>query len=80
MVDINNSNYNQTIALHEFFGHGRPLSIQSPGNVHDPGDAIRFENLVWRLIGEPNKQNDGRYHDDNNGVPMTDYTSLPTFR
>ncbi len=79
-LDTTSPKYNETIALHEFFGHGRPKSIESPTAKHDQGDAIRFENLVWRLLGKPEKQNDGSKHADQRGIPMTDPQALPTFR
>lgn len=62
--------FNSVISLHGFFGHRRPLSIESPVNIHDSGDAVRFENLVWRLLGEPNRQNDGSKHANKDNRPL----------
>lgn len=79
VLDTTNKNYDEVTALHEFFGHGRPLSTETANTKHDKGDAIRFENLVWRLLGKPNNQRDGSDHGDQNGVPMTDSKDLPKF-
>ena len=83
IVDPNNSSYNKITALHEFFGHGRPLSIESPNNIHNADDAILFENLVWRLLGEPHNQRNGSNHGNRvrTASKIPNYnTALPSFR
>ena len=82
-IDPTNPKYQKTFALHEFFGHGRPLSIESPDSKHNEDDAVLFENLAWRLLGEPDKQRDGSDHGPNakDKIKITDYkTALPSFR
>jgi hypothetical protein len=72
------SSYNEVIPLHEFFGHGRPLSIETPTSLHNQDDALLFENLVWRLLGMPENQRDG--HDHANEQLLKDKSALPSFR
>ena len=80
-LDTTSPKYDEATALHEFFGHGRPVSIESPSTKHNQDDAILFENLVWRLLGKPEKQRKG---DDHGPVPrkiIPNYTTaLPSFR
>ena len=55
------SNYDQVVTpLHEVFGHGRPISLGRLSSQDE--DAIRFENMVWRILKMPLKQRDGSDH------------------
>ncbi len=75
------SSYNEVIPLHEFFGHGRPVSMETPTTPHDLGDAIRFENLVWRLLGKPENWRDGKEHNIiDKSKPIENPRGLPSFR
>ncbi|MFH6991773.1 hypothetical protein [Flavobacterium sp. FlaQc-48] len=78
-LDTTSNYYDEATALHEFFGHGRPVSIESPSTKHNPDDAILFENLVWRLLGKPDKQKNGKNHDKFIVIPNYT-TALPSFR
>lgn len=74
-----NKKYDETTALHEFFGHARPKSIETATVKHNEEDAILFENLVWRLLGKPEKQRNGSDHSKGKIIPNYN-TSLPSFR
>ena len=78
ILDTNHSQYDAGItSLHEIFGHGRPVSI---GRLTtSDADAIRFENLAWRVLGMPEKQRDGSDHGDRNGVPLPNPKQLRDF-
>jgi hypothetical protein len=82
-LDTTSPKYDEATALHEFFGHGRPISIESPSTKHNQDDAILFENLVWRLLGKPEKQRNGIDHGDRvkTNIPIPNHTTtLPSFR
>ena len=63
-------------SLHEVFGHGRPLTLNRIS--HTDEDAIRFENLTWRLLGMPNKQRDGHLHGERT-KPLPSPNELPNY-
>ena len=77
-VNFNDGEYRQGVtSLHEIFGHGRPISQGRLGTTDE--DAIRFENMVWRLLNMPGNQRDGRNHGQRDGIPLEDYTDLPNY-
>jgi hypothetical protein len=80
-LDTTSPFYNEVTALHEFFGHGRPKSIETASTKHNQEDAILFENLVWRLLGKPEKQRNGNDHGNEPRRIIPNYTTaLPSFR
>ncbi|MEL1242234.1 hypothetical protein [Flavobacterium flavipallidum] len=81
VLDTSSSLYNEAIGLHEFFGHGRPSLMATATNEHNQDDAILFENLVWRLLGKPEKQRSGIDHGPKPRKIIPNYTTaLPSFR
>lgn len=80
-LDTTSPKYDEVTALHEFFGHGRPLSIETSTYQHDEKDAILFENMVWRLLGQPGKQRNGFDHGKQPRQIVPNHTTaFPTFR
>jgi RHS repeat-associated protein len=61
---------------HELFGHGRSLALGRTSSQHV--DAVRTENLILRVIGQPNKQIDGTQHGD--GSKVQDPKALPGYK
>lgn len=51
---------------HELLGHGRSLSLGRLSSQH--ADAVQMENLIYRVIGLPDKQTDGTNHADKSKV------------
>lgn len=78
-LDTTHPFYDESKGLHEFFGHGRPLSIETATTIHNQDDAILFENLVWRLLGKPERQRNGEDHYQRKIIPNYN-TALPSFR
>jgi len=78
LVTINHRDYIRHVTIfHEFFGHGRSLnSGRTKAFQHQ--DAVKLENLVWRVLGSPEKQIKGRTHNKFIG-DLPDYKSLPNF-
>ncbi len=60
---------------HELFGHGRSLALGRTSSQHV--DAVRTENLILRVIGQPDKQIDGTQHGDKSKVQ--DPKALPGY-
>ncbi len=63
-------------AGHELFGHGRSLSLGRLSSQHE--DAVRTENLILRVIGQPEKQIDGTQHGDK--IKVENAKALPGYR
>jgi len=70
------SNSREVATGHEIFGHARPLDLKRLGSSHI--DAVKTENLIHRVMGNPSNQINGTEHGPRTLV--TDYKNQPTFK
>ncbi len=61
---------------HELLGHGRTLGLGRTSTQHI--DAVRTENLIHRVMGNPNSQINGTQHGPL--TPVIDPKEIPEFR
>jgi RHS repeat-associated protein len=61
---------------HELFGHGRSLMLGRESTQHI--DAVRTENLIHRVMGNPSQQIDGSQHFT--GAKIIDPQKIPEFK